>query len=647
MGTVEQTSPSRDGLTAEAMAWFFQHGLDIFLVAKDDAVASVNPAWEQLTGWPCVETLGRRFLDFIPAADKPATQEIRRQMDATGSAVGEHRLICRDGREIWVSSQVCVLGPGSFLTTLKDITQQRAHAEEFRQLAESTALLREASGQFAWTYNPQTRAYVFNHDVRDLGGGDQDDVRTSVDVGSEIHPEDAPAMDEAFKHTLRTGDYRVIEYRNKRDDGSWGRLRAAWRGVRLLPNGRWELLGITQDITELAAARDAAIRGEQAAQAAAEAKSQFLANMSHEIRTPMNGVLGVLHLLKNETLSDGGRELIQEALACGSMLAELLNDVIDLSKIEAGRLELSPEPVNPAAALDGVIGILGPQAESKGIDLRAEIAGDIGWVSIDPVRLRQMLFNLIGNAVKFTLVGAVTARIRAHGHGADQRLSVEIEDTGVGISPEAQEALFQRFTQADGSTTRRFGGSGLGLSITRVLADLMNGEVSFESTPGKGSTFRFDIAAPACAPDGAEAAEDQPWLEGLSVLVVEDNPTNRLIATRMLEHLGAQVETANDGALGVEAVRSRPFDLVFMDIQMPVMDGLTAARAIRAMPAPIGDVPIVAMTANAMSHQVESYMAAGMNGSVFKPISPGALLRELARLSAESAPEVEARAQVA
>jgi PAS domain S-box-containing protein len=647
MGTVDQTAPSQDGLTAEAMAWFFQHGLDIFLVAKDDAVASVNPAWERLTGWPCVETLGRRFLDFIPPADKPATQDIRRQMDATGSAVGEHRLICRDGREIWVSSQVRVLGPGSFLTTLKDITQQRAHVEEFRQLAESTALLREASGQFAWTYNPQTRAYVFNHDVRDLGGGDADDVRTSVDVGSEIHPEDAPAMDEAFKHTLRTGEYRVIEYRNKRPDGAWGRLRAAWRGVRLLPNARWELLGITQDITELAAARDAAIRGEQAAQAAAEAKSQFLANMSHEIRTPMNGVLGVLHLLKNETLSAGGRELIQEALACGSMLAELLNDVIDFSKIEAGRLELSPEPVDPAAALDGVIGILRPQAEAKAIELRTEIAGDIGWVSIDPVRLRQMLFNLIGNAVKFTLEGAVTARISVQGRGAVQRLRVEIEDTGVGISPEAQEALFQRFTQADGSTTRRFGGSGLGLSITRVLAELMDGEVTFESTPGEGSVFRIDIAAPACSPAGSEMAEDQPWLEGLSVLVVEDNPTNRLIATRMLENLGAQVETANDGALGVEAACSRPFDLIFMDIQMPVMDGIAATRAIRALPGPVSQIPIVAMTANAMSHQVESYFAAGMNGTVFKPMSPTALLKELARLSADSAPDVEARAQVA
>jgi PAS domain S-box-containing protein len=633
-----------EGLSREAMGWFFEHSLDIFVVARDGLVQAVNPAWEQRTGWSAAETLGRPFLDFIPDDDNGMLLAVREVLRAMGDASAEHRLRTASGANLWVNSRICMVrAPGDFMLAMQDVTEQHARDDELRQIAETTALLREAAGQYAWTYNPKTRSYVFNHDARP-SEDDEEGVRTSFDVGSEIHPDDAAAMDAAFKHSLRTGEYRVIEYRNRQPDGSWGRLRAAWRGMRLLDNGRWELLGITQDVTELAEARDAAIRGEQAAQAAAEAKSQFLANMSHEIRTPMNGVLGVLHLLKNESLSESGHELIAEALACGSMLAQLLNDVIDISKIEAGRLELAPDPVNLTAALDGVIGILRPQAEAKGVDLHCEVRGDLGWVSVDPVRLRQMLFNLIGNAVKFTLKGHVTARMALRGSGEGQRLLVAIEDTGVGIPEQAQAALFQRFTQADGSTTRQFGGSGLGLSITRVLAEMMGGSVSFDSTPGEGSTFRFDIAAPACAAPGNEAGDETPWLEGLSVLVVEDNATNRLIATRMLQNLGAQVETANDGALGVEAVKRRPFDLIFMDVQMPVMDGLAATRAIRALPAPACQAPIVAMTANAMAHQVEGYMAAGMNGAVFKPLSPAALLKELSRLASEGEVEAEAAA---
>jgi CheY-like chemotaxis protein len=274
--------------------------------------------------------------------------------------------------------------------------------------------------------------------------------------------------------------------------------------------------------------------------------------------------------------------------------------------------------------------------------LRTVAQAGLGWMAIDPVRLRQMLFNLVGNAVKFTLEGHVEVRLSAHGDGAAQRLRVEIEDTGVGIAREAQEALFQRFTQADGSTTRKFGGSGLGLSISRALAELMDGDVGLSSTPGIGSTFWFEVAAPSCEAADCEGEDDQRWLDGLRVLVVEDNPTNRLIATKMLENLGASVEIAEDGAVGVEAVKRSVFDLIFMDVQMPVMDGVTATRTIRSLPGEVGRTPIIAMTANALSHQVESYLAAGMNGSVSKPLSPATLLAELARIiGQDTAPEVE------
>jgi len=311
------------------------------------------------------------------------------------------------------------------------------------------------------------------------------------------------------------------------------------------------VLGLTQDVSEVAEARDAALE-------AAEAKAQFLANMSHEIRTPMNGVLGVLHLLKSENLTADGRQLLEEAVGCGQMLAELLNDVIDFSKIEAGRLEFSPEPTDPGALLDSVAGLLRPQATARGLWLTTRVAPDIGWASVDPVRLRQILFNLVGNAVKFTLAGGVEARLSRVDRDDESRLRFEIADTGVGIADEAQADLFQRFHQADGSTTRRFGGSGLGLAISRRLAELMGGEIGFYSKPGQGSTFWVEIIAPRVEARADDADEAGGLLEGLRVLVVEDNPTNRLIATRMLRQLGADVETADDGQQGSRRRPARP-----------------------------------------------------------------------------------------
>ncbi len=219
-----------------------------------------------------------------------------------------------------------------------------------------------------------------------------------------------------------------------------------------------------------------------------------------------------------------------------------------------------------------------------------------------------------------------------------KRLRFEIEDTGVGIAEAAQDSLFQRFHQADGSTARQFGGSGLGLAITRALANIMGGAVGFSSTEGRGSIFWLDVPAPSAAPPEAAVETEALCLEGLSVLVVEDNPTNRLVATRILEELGARVQTADDGLLGLEAIQALPFDLVLMDVQMPRMDGIEATRRVRSLSGPEARVPIIGLTANALSHQLLSYAEAGMNGVASKPISPAALVMEIARVLAAAEP---------
>jgi signal transduction histidine kinase len=390
--------------------------------------------------------------------------------------------------------------------------------------------------------------------------------------------------------------------------------------------------GLVLDIDQAKRQELALHAAQEAAEAATEAKSKFLAAMSHEIRTPMNGVVGVLHLLKAEQISADGRALLDEALACSGMLSQLIDDVLDFSKIEAGKLEIVPEPTLVGKTLEGVLALLRPQVEGKGLTLGAEVDAGLGAVMVDPVRLRQCLFNLVGNAVKFTERGRVSVRMTRPDLG---RLRVEVADTGVGVPAEAQTRLFGRFEQADGAANRAFGGTGLGLAITRSLVEMMGGEIGFSSIEGEGSIFWFEIDAAAVAAASAVQAEASASLHGLRVLVVDDNATNRLIGVKTLEALGAEAHSVNGGAEAVTAVRDGGFDLVLMDVNMPGMDGLEATALIRALPGPQAATPIVALTANVMAHQRASYLAAGMDGTVPKPFSPAVLLQEILRLSSD------------
>ncbi|WP_295454581.1 PAS domain-containing protein [uncultured Thiodictyon sp.] len=418
------------------------------------------------------------------------------------------------------------------------------------------------------------------------------------------------------------GTCEPLEVSVRRKDGT---VRTVITRATLL--GGEERLNTLYDITDLKQAQTAA-------EQAARAKSDFLAHMSHEIRTPLNGVLGLAQVLSLTALDPDQRALLEKMRTAGRSLLAILNDILDLSKIEAGRLSLEARPFDLVALLAAIGDLLGPTARDKGLTLTMAVPPEVtGGLLGDPVRLEQVLVNLIGNAIKFTDHGEVRLRIDPlEVTAAGVRLRFEVTDTGIGMTPAARAGIFAPFTQADASITRRFGGTGLGLSICKRLVELMGGEIGAESQEGLGSTFWVEVpfartaqplplpSAPTPAPTSAQVPAG-PRLAGLHLLVVDDGAMNRLVAERMLAMEGARTTLAVDGQAALDCLRAEPqdFDAVLMDMQMPVVDGLTATRLIRTELG-LTDLPIIALTAGVLPAQQEAALASGMNAVLTKPL---------------------------
>ncbi len=373
-----------------------------------------------------------------------------------------------------------------------------------------------------------------------------------------------------------------------------------------------------------------------AAEAANRAKSAFLANMSHELRTPLHGIMGMLALIRRRTTDPAVLEKINKAKGAADHLLTVLNDILDLSKIEADRMVLETGPLQLRDVLDNLAAIVGHKAIDKGLGFTLDIPDDLAVLPLngDPLRLGQIVINLAGNSVKFTERGSITVRVRlAADSGCTVLVRFEIVDTGIGISPEAQARLFSAFEQADNSMTRKYGGTGLGLAISKRLATMMEGEIGVDSVPGQGSTFWFTVRlekrlvdAVASAPSSINGSEERLRRDypAAGILLVEDEPTNREVALELLAEVGLQVTVAVDGVQAVEATRRQRFALILMDMQMPNLNGLDATRAIRS-DALNQATPILAMTANALDEDCQRCLDAGMNAHLAKPIGPDTL----------------------
>ena len=444
------------------------------------------------------------------------------------------------------------------------------------------------------------------------------DAMHEVAEGGSFEPIEIKAQDELFRSLTASFNHLLGKLGEREDD-----LKRAMR--------------------DLEGARDAA-------NAANVLKTQFLANMSHEIRTPLNGVLAMAEVMSMGELAEVQRERLGIIRQSGSLLLAVLNDVLDLSKIEAGKLSLVKEDFDLGPTLSPTAETFQVLARAKGLDFGFEIseAAD-GWWRGDADRLRQIAGNLLSNAVKFTPQGTVEAIIDVNAE--TQALRLVVRDTGVGIAPEKLPALFEKFTQADNSATRRFGGTGLGLAICRELTQMMGGSINVESREGHGSTFTVELPLPRG--EAADEIQAQATAESgernIRLLAAEDNPTNQQVLAAVMESLGIDIDIVADGKQAVEAWKVGGYDLVLMDIQMPVMDGIDAACQIRGIEVAEQRkrTPIVALTANALTHQVEEYMAAGMDGHVAKPIEIAKLYEAISAALTDAATGASGRTPAA
>ena len=553
------------------------------------------------------------------------------------------RIIRADGEERRVEAHAdCERGPDgrvlSMYCVFRDVTEQERLLEEAERNGRRYRLLADRSTDVIITYGFDGITTYYSPAVEALTGFKPEDL-IGKSVATLIHPDDVAEMVAGFRdfalspaavhHSRR---YRVV---TRSGEVRWFETRAT--ATRDAQGRALEFQDVVRDVTETKRLEDELTEARDRAEAGARAKSEFLANMSHELRTPLTSVIGFAGLLKDSPdLPEQERRHVERIASASDSLLGVINDILDYSKLEAGRVEMEPMAFDLRAMIEAAVAMVEASASAKGTTLQLDVAADApAWLTGDVGRLRQVTLNLLSNAAKFTSDG----QIRLCATWRAGRLRVEVQDTGIGIPEAKMAALFQRFAQADASTTRLYGGTGLGLAISRRLVEMLGGEIGAESEPGQGSTFWFEVPAPeADAPEAAPAAPQGAVMD-MRILVADDAPANRELVGAILCGLGLTVDVVEDGAQAVEAARAGIYDLILMDVHMPVMDGLDATRAIRAGGGSRARTPIIALTANVQPEQAERCREAGMDAHVGKPIQIAELLRAMAAVMANTAEE--------
>lgn len=599
----------------------------------DGRFTFVNEAFCRFVGRSRGELIGRFFHPYIYHEDLELPNKALADLtDGRKTAVvGECRVRSKTGIA-WIQWEITAIFNATkqvaeVQIVAQDITERRRTHEALQESEKRLRFLFEEIPHIAVQgYNANHEVIFWNRASEQLYSYSRNDA-----IGRKIEellapPDQREEVAESIDRWVETGKPiaagEIIKQRS--DDKP-----VAVYSTRLATcnkSGEQEMYVVDIDLSELKRANEELVKAKQFAERANRAKSEFLANMSHEIRTPMNGVMGMTNLLLETGLNEEQRDLAQTVLESTQELLAIIDELLDISRIEAGEVRLQMEPFSPRETVEKVVALFADRALGKGVNLTVAIHPDVPSKMMgDAGRIRQVLINLVGNALKFTDDGHIQIRMQVEQMDRGWNLLADVQDTGIGMGPELQEKVFEKFTQGDTSSTRQHGGAGLGLAITKQLVELMGGKISVSSEIGKGTTFAFNFALPALEEElsgvsaDASKEEKRPTIEA-EVLLVEDNLVNQKVAVAMIKKTGCQVHVAANGAEALKMISDRRFDLIFMDCQMPIMDGFETTRTIRQMVGEIRDIPIVAMTAHALKEDRQKCLDAGMDDYLSKPV---------------------------
>ncbi len=605
----------------------------LVMTDKDMRVIQASPRWRAARGLMDVNVHGRTLYELFPGGYERWSEAFDRALGGATVHGDKVSLVRPDGKQTWIRSEHTPWRDangeiGGLLLMSVDITDMVEALSAAKDSEQRLQLAMQIGDLHMWDADYGRMA------VTAAGAASTLDYDRDLDFADVA--EDGTPFRAVFRLLQMNGPHRWVQSATAVINNEAGEVE--------------RVIGVIRDIDAQKRGEIALAKARDAAEAANRAKSEFLANMSHEIRTPLNGVMGVASALARTTLDSAQQEMVGLIETSAQTLEGLLSDVLDLARIESGRLELKAEPFELAQSVEDVGALFFPAAREKGLEFSITTAPSArGEFKGDAIRFRQILSNLISNAVKFTAAGKITVSVDVEGV-SPERVVVQVRDTGIGFDAAAGARLFERFEQADGSITRRYGGTGLGLAISRSLADAMGGELYATSSPGEGSMFTLKLSLPRPLPEAAAdssktATASEPLdLSRFRVLLAEDHPTNRRVVELILRSAGVELTCVEDGAEAIRVWAAGDFDLVLMDMQMPVMDGLTAIRAIRRREAAESSRPrtlIYALTANAMAEHAKASAEAGADGHLTKPITVDDLLSAVR--DAASTVDAEAR----
>jgi PAS domain S-box-containing protein len=635
--------------------------LDGFVVQKaDGSIVGFNAAALKILGLSEDELLGRKSIDPRWQASRedgspfPGQEHPSMVTLSTGQILQDvlMGLTLPNGEKRWISINSVplfddnVANPTLVVATFQDVTESRRLAEEAKKAKNRLDLALKAGGVGTWELILESKIVYFDEQIAAILGVDDASSSRSLNQWLELlHPDDREKVMHKLNSGLKSSEDFDFMFRLQKPDGTLRHLRAIGRVMMSGSRHNTSVSGVTWDVTDQVEREERLQEAKEKAEEASRAKSDFLANMSHEIRTPLNGIFGMLSLLKESELTAAQSEMIHTVESCSHGLLTVLNDVLDLSRIESRRLQVEQAPFDIHQSAQDVVKLLKAQANQKNLPLFFEFDGGMPRIVVgDVARFKQILLNLLSNAIKFTERGEV--RLSFSGQALDPnhfQYKIEVKDTGIGISRENQQKLFKAFSQADSSISRRFGGTGLGLTISASLTELMGGKLEMESEPGEGSVFRLILPLTTAAVTPLHPTPENPLPQGVKlaasprILVVEDNKINQIVVTSLLQTMGFHdVDVAEDGLMALQQLELKDYDLIFMDMQMPGMDGLTATRRIREQ-CKARPLMIVAMTANAFDEDRRRCFEAGMDDFMAKPFTKKDLARILKQLDERKA----------